>query len=207
MFHILALILFTPSLVQAHSSRKFLRFIIFAFNSITAILVMIEQARFYLKIKALDNYFMFFADSRETKKGSLIVTHIYLLIGCALPPTMSFILFDGGLFTNEFTTIGLSGVVFLGIGDVAAAIFGQRYGKSLWTDYSGKTIEGSGICYLTMLIAFYFVTKEISPISNHYFVCYLAASWVATAFEAFTRQYDNLICTVVQFITLVQVID
>jgi len=62
------------------------------------------------------------------EKDSLIVTHIYLMLGCALPLTLSFILFDGGLFNGEFVTVALSGVIFLGIGDVSAALYGRSYG-------------------------------------------------------------------------------
>lgn len=50
LFHLLAIVLFMPCLIQQHRSKEIQRFIIFAFNSITAVLVMIEQARSQLQI-------------------------------------------------------------------------------------------------------------------------------------------------------------
>jgi len=55
-----------------------------------------------------------------------------LIIGCGLPITLSFILFKGGFFNGEFATLSLSGVVFLGVGDVAAALYGKKHGTVNW---------------------------------------------------------------------------
>jgi len=46
---------------------------------------------------------------------------------------------DGGFFNGEFSVFALSGVMFLGVGDAVAAIFGSRYGSALWSHFSGKT--------------------------------------------------------------------
>ena len=54
------------------------------------------------------------------------------MIGCGLPVTISFILFKGGFFNGEFATLSLSGIVFLGVGDVAAALYGKKHGTSKW---------------------------------------------------------------------------
>jgi len=69
----------------------------------------------------------------------LILSHIYLLLGCSFSVNISFILLDGGFFNCEFGVFALSGVMFLGVGDAVAALFGSRYGTSLWGYYSGKT--------------------------------------------------------------------
>ncbi len=67
------------------------------------------------------------------------MTHLYLLIGCGLPITLSFIIFNGGFFNGEFATIALCGVVFLGVGDVAAALYGRAYGFQKWYEGTNKT--------------------------------------------------------------------
>jgi len=69
----------------------------------------------------------------------LILSHIYLLLGCSFSVNISFILLDGGFFNGEFGVFALSGVMFLGVGDAVAALFGSRYGTSLWGYYAGKT--------------------------------------------------------------------
>ena len=135
------------------------------------------------------------------------MTHIYLLMGCALPPTLSFIMFDGGLLTNEWTTIILSGVLFLGVGDVAAALYGRKHGKSKWRVGSSKTVEGSLVCFIGLAVFYYGVNSMISPFSNYYFISYFISSWIVAAVEAFTDQYDNLVCSLVYFITLLHTIE
>ncbi len=113
----------------------------FAFNAVTVWLIMIEQARPYLP--KLQQYFAHYTDDRET---DLVVTHIYLLFGCAMPVTLSFIIFNGGLFSPEFTVIAFSGIIFLGVGDVTACFYGKLRGKSLIREGSKKTVEGCYAC-------------------------------------------------------------
>lgn len=50
----------------------------------------------------------------------------------------------------------LSGVLFLGLGDSLAAIIGKKYGKHALT-LSGKTMEGSFACFLSLGISFYYI--------------------------------------------------
>ena len=168
---------------------------------------MLEQLRYNLNPPALDKFFKNFCDSRELADDSLIVTHIYLLVGCALPPTMSFVLFSGGLFNSEYTTIACSGVIFLGVGDVAAALYGRKYGKNLWFEGSKKTSEGSMACMLSMSGVYLLLVKLTCPVGYNLYVCYFAASLAVTLVEAYTEQYDNLICTVVYFVAMIQMID
>ncbi len=132
----------------------------------------------------------------------MIVSHIYLLIGCALPLTLSFILFGGGLLNSEFTTISLSGVIFLGIGDVCAALYGRAYGCTKWYEGCNKTVEGSKACWFSTLLAYLIVCCMISPMSYDYYISYFISCLIVTIVEAFTSQFDNLICTVVYFIAL-----
>lgn len=132
LFHILALVMFTPTLLKIIDSRKHQQFMVFAFNAVSVWLIMIEQARQYYKPNSLHAFFSSFCDERESKEDGPIVTHLYLLLGCGLPITISFIIFDGGFFNGEFTTLAFSGIIFLGVGDVAAALYGRAYGVQKW---------------------------------------------------------------------------
>lgn len=107
-----------------------LKFTIFAFNCVTVLLILIESYRFSNKnsksvvIQNLNSYFKRYCDKREKEDSSVIISHILLLMGCAFPPTASFILLSGGFMNLPFILISLSGVLFLGIGDTVAAIGG-----------------------------------------------------------------------------------
>jgi len=116
----------------------------------------------------------------------LVVTHIYLLMGCALPSTLSFTLFSGGLFNSEFTILSCAGAIFLGIGDVSAALFGRKHGRTFWQNGSKKTAEGSMACFVSIFIASLLLAKAVSPMGTSLWICYLAASLAVTWVEALT---------------------
>ena len=78
----------------------------------------------------------------------MVVTHIYLLMGCAFPLCATFILIGGGVFPDNWVVWSLAGIIFLGLGDSAAAIFGKNFGSTKWRDLSNKTKEGSTYCIL-----------------------------------------------------------
>ena len=60
---------------------------VFAFNCVTVLLILIELTRYFFKdevpyIKTtFENYFKSYCDAREKAPDALIVTHIFLLIG------------------------------------------------------------------------------------------------------------------------------
>jgi dolichol kinase len=116
----------------------------------------------------------------------LVVTHIYLLIGCAMPVTLSFIIFNGGLLTPEFTVIAFSGVVFLGVGDVVACVYGKLRGKSLVRVGSKKTVEGSYACWAAMTVAFAGVVAYCCPFAANYFFIFFVTSMLTSIVEAYT---------------------
>jgi dolichol kinase len=131
-FHALAFMLFVPPIIMAKIDRP--RMLIFAFNCVTVALIIIEVLRYSGGIlpESFSKWFKSMSNGRERIPANMIVTHIYLLMGCAFPPTASFILLSGGVYNSEWTLWSLSGVVFLGIGDSCAAVFGKQYGKTLW---------------------------------------------------------------------------
>jgi dolichol kinase len=90
-----------------------------------------------------------YVDGRD-HKGPVVISHIFLLIGCAiplwltlgtLPHTGSGYLRGWEVPTREASMV--AGVVCVGLGDAAASLIGRRYGHRKWIWGGGKSIEGS----------------------------------------------------------------
>ncbi|KAF2645760.1 hypothetical protein P280DRAFT_486851 [Massarina eburnea CBS 473.64] len=90
-----------------------------------------------------------YVDGRDLR-GPVVVSHIFLLIGCAIPLWLSL---AGVERTGEEVWQGwevgsrdvsmVSGVVCVGMGDAAASLVGRRYGRRKWPWAGGKSLEGS----------------------------------------------------------------
>ncbi|PVH95706.1 hypothetical protein DM02DRAFT_617693 [Periconia macrospinosa] len=90
-----------------------------------------------------------YVDGRDLR-GPVVVSHIFLLIGCAIPLWLSL---AGVQRTGEEPWQGwdvqlrdvsmVSGVVCVGMGDAAASLVGRRYGRRKWVWKGGKSLEGS----------------------------------------------------------------
>lgn len=92
-----------------------------------------------------------YVDGRDLR-GPVVVSHIFLLIGCAVPlwlslasiprsgeePWMGWELKDG----NREVAMN-AGVICVGMGDAAASLIGRRYGRHKWLWVGGKSLEGS----------------------------------------------------------------
>lgn len=90
-----------------------------------------------------------YVDGRD-HRGPVIVSHIFLLIGCAIPLWLSLVDLPRagagpwhGWDVAERNLSMVSGVVCVGMGDAAASLVGRRYGKSKWYWGGGKSLEGS----------------------------------------------------------------
>lgn len=90
-----------------------------------------------------------YVDGRDLR-GPVVISHIFLLIGCAiplwltlgtLPRTGSGCLEGWEVPTREVSMV--SGVICVGLGDAAASLIGRRYGRHKWLWGGGKSIEGS----------------------------------------------------------------
>lgn len=90
-----------------------------------------------------------YVDGRD-HRGPVIVSHVFLLIGCSIPLWLS--LADTPR-TGEGPWKGwdvairnvsmVSGVVCVGMGDAAASLTGRRFGRLRWFWGGGKSVEGS----------------------------------------------------------------
>jgi len=99
--------------------------------------------------KPLTHFLAPYVDGRD-HRGPVIVSHIFLLIGCAIPLWLSLASVprtgDGPWQGWDVPTRDLSmisGVVCVGMGDAAASLIGRRYGQRRWCWSGGKSLEGS----------------------------------------------------------------
>lgn len=90
-----------------------------------------------------------YVDGRDFR-GPVVISHIFLLIGCAiplwlalgsLPRTDDNALPGWEIPTREVSMV--SGVICVGLGDAAASLIGRRWGRHKWIWGGGKSLEGS----------------------------------------------------------------
>jgi dolichol kinase len=103
-----------------------------------------------------------YVDGRDLR-GPVVVSHIFLLIGCAIPLWLSL---AGVGRTGEDPWVGwdvesrdvsmIAGVVCVGMGDAAASLIGRRYGQRKWPWAGGKSLEGSLAFALAVMIGLTF---------------------------------------------------
>ena len=99
--------------------------------------------------RPLTNFLAPYVDGRD-HRGPVIVSHIFLLIGCAIPLWLSLVDLPR-IGTDPWQewevserNLGMvSGVICVGMGDAAASLVGRRYGKTKWYWGGGKSLEGS----------------------------------------------------------------
>ncbi|KAF2033831.1 hypothetical protein EK21DRAFT_57861 [Setomelanomma holmii] len=90
-----------------------------------------------------------YVDGRDLR-GPVVVSHIFLLIGCAIPLWLSLagVARTGDKPWTQWNVASrdvsmLAGVVCVGMGDAAASLIGRRYGRRKWPWAGGKSLEGS----------------------------------------------------------------
>lgn len=92
-----------------------------------------------------------YVDGRDLR-GPVVVSHIFLLVGCAIPVWLSLAGVErtggeddgawGGWDVGTRDVSMLAGVVCVGMGDAAASLIGRRYGRRKWPWAGGKSLEG-----------------------------------------------------------------
>lgn len=119
--------------------------------------------------KPLARFLAPYVDGRDLR-GPVIVSHMFLLIGCAIPLWLSLAGYDRrasnpfNIHTSQATNgrgdpwagwellngssqsrdlSMVAGVICVGMGDAAASLIGRRYGKRKWPWAGGKSLEGS----------------------------------------------------------------
>ena len=99
--------------------------------------------------KPIASFLAPYVDGRDFR-GPVVISHIFLLIGCAIPLWLALAALPR---TGTDYSIGwevptrevsmVSGVICVGLGDAAASLIGRRYGHRKWLWGGGKSLEGS----------------------------------------------------------------
>ena len=93
-----------------------------------------------------------YVDGRDLR-GPVVVSHIFLLVGCAVPlwlslaaratPAGATTAADRWAAAVPCDVDMVAGVVCVGLGDAAASLVGRRVGRRKWVWVGGKSLEGS----------------------------------------------------------------
>jgi len=138
----------------------------------------------------LGKYMGSLADKRD--RGLVVVSHIYLLLGCAFP-----------MWLEPFPcrSTSLSGLVCLGVYDAVASVVGTTLGKMriLWTT---KTVEGSIGGAVTALGFSLFVSAVLCQEGASELGLKAVSITLMALFEIFTTQNDNLVLPIYYFACL-----
>ncbi|KAG9246141.1 cytidylyltransferase [Calycina marina] len=163
--------------------------------------------------KSLAYFLTPYVDGRDLK-GPVVISHIFLLIGCAIPLWLSLgtlprsgtsCLAGWELPTREVSMV--SGVICVGLGDAAASLVGRRYGRRKWLWGGGKSIEGS-VAFATavglaLVLAKIWLRIGGWPANNDDSWTLTigkagVAAWVASLTEAaLTGGNDNVVCPII----------
>uniref|UniRef100_A0A336KFT3 dolichol kinase n=1 Tax=Culicoides sonorensis TaxID=179676 RepID=A0A336KFT3_CULSO len=138
----------------------------------------------------------------EKDAGLIALTPIYLLIGCSLPlwipPVPCDLTDSGGLEILKL----FSGILSVGIGDMAASVIGSRFGKHKWKN-SIKSVEGTlgSILFQILAVGGLWMLKLIHL--NYLKILYTGVAIIVNALiEAKTDQVDNLMLPLITFAIL-----
>lgn len=204
-FHLVAVILFTP-ITWIDQDMMALSYAI----AIT-LLMILEIIRCYSHGRERDNltqslnaFYTTFLDEKDSlaANGGLAITHITLIVGCAMPLWM----YQTVNVTDDSSVlvhlVPYLGVLVLGIGDSAGAIAGITFGRHHWPGASSRTLEGSLCMFVSM-----FILCFLAGCRNLLTVGTILA--ILTLLEASTTQIDNLCLPVAgtSLITLHAVLD
>ncbi|QSL64631.1 hypothetical protein MERGE_001932 [Pneumocystis wakefieldiae] len=189
LFHGLVIIMFLPTLYLDPLFSNI------SFSIAFALFCVIEVIR----ILALPPYGIFlhlflsqFTDERDNK-GNIIVSYLYLLLGCACPLWLDFI----GITLDEQNQYQLklkaiSGILCLGFGDSAASMIGKKFGRLHWPN-SKKTVEGTFAFILAVLFGGALVKYMCWINDVIIWIDFFLATIMTALFEAFSSQNDNVL--------------
>lgn len=186
-FHLLALAIYIPGVIYEPYVTHL------ASSVAVAAFIFIEYVRLF-RIgpfgSSVHSALVVFLDDKDS--GALILTHVYLLLGLALPLW----LFPVDYSKADPTGCKLalySGILALGIGDTMASVVGKTFGRLRWPG-SLKTVEGTLAGIISQLLFVW--TLQCSGLLSLPSERWLHVSLAVTAgslLEAWTSQIDNII--------------
>ncbi|KAG8873529.1 hypothetical protein FRB98_008907, partial [Tulasnella sp. 332] len=140
-FHGLAVVMFVPGIALdpafSHAS----------FSVAFSLFIFVEYVRYFALYPFSAPVHVFMNEFiNEKDSGTAILSHFYLLTGCAMPIWLE----------GPSGVLGFTGVLALGVGDAVASIIGKRFGRHQWTNNSPKTVEGTlGFVVSTVAVAWF----------------------------------------------------
>ncbi|ORX65009.1 hypothetical protein K493DRAFT_321923 [Basidiobolus meristosporus CBS 931.73] len=184
-FHGLAILMFVPGYIYEKS------FMHLAFTVALCGIIYVEYLRSFTIPpfgRTLHGFLVTFLDHRDS--GPVILSHMYLLLGCAVPIWLN----------GHFAVANLSGIFTLGLGDAMASIVGKRFGKTHWPGTS-KTVEGTAAFIASMLAGSLVigVLSGSAALSMWETWRYFTVICVTGLLEAVSLQNDNLIIPLYTF--------
>lgn len=192
LFHYLALAMFLPGVYFEPA------FTAFAQAVALAVMLLIEVVRVadicHLS-RAIERYTTALRDSRDS--GPFILSHVYLLLGNALPLWLC--MFYG---RDVRGLLAVSGIISLDVLDSTASIMGTEFGQLKWRG-SDKTVEGTVIAAMvsaTFANSWVLLTGTVGSMLETRTIIF--ATIVTSLFEAWTSHIDNLVLPVCYFIAL-----
>ncbi|KAJ3088119.1 hypothetical protein HK102_009561 [Quaeritorhiza haematococci] len=128
-YHAMAVMMFIPGyLVEPSLMHLSLSFAL----SFLLLLELIRHFRVYPFGTQIDVFVREFLDEKDRKGGDLVVSHLYLLIGCGVGVWLDRL---GKPVQANLT--GLMGTLALGVGDSMASVVGYAFGRIRWPVIDG----------------------------------------------------------------------
>jgi dolichol kinase len=215
-FHFVAVLLFGPATIWAPQLQSL------SYAVALALLLLLECTRHDLPW--LNDFYVTYLDtSKEESQDSTILSHMALIVGCAMPLWLSqwvaaAIRTDHNDDEAQRTVVAcalvrsvilpLWGVWTLGVGDAMGAMIGKHFGRWHW-GYNRRTVEGSlamfaSLCACCCGTSLWLVPplgaahKEAAVASPVLLTpdmvrLWLPAAALVTVLEAFTLQIDNFV--------------
>lgn len=182
-YHFAAVALFTPALLWHPELLSV------ALGFALVLFFVVERLRTLRLIRSrqLDSFMQRCRSERDT--GQMTLSHLYLMLGCALPVWL-----HGGSGSGsggDCLSQQMAGIISLGLGDSIAALVGRSIGRHPLSSRSNKTVEGTAAAVLAIFAA---LRLTGLPWRKALLVAMGAAGW-----ESMTELNDNLTLPLVTF--------
>ncbi|WFD33931.1 dolichol kinase [Malassezia cuniculi] len=178
-FHFCAVLMFVPGTALDPA------FMHLAFSVGFSVFLLLEFLRYYAvyPVGAGLHFFLSqFLDSKDS--GLLILSHVYLLSGCAV-----------GLWFDSRSRIAQQlGTLVLGVGDALASIVGRRFGRHKWPG-SNKSVEGS-LAFVASIVCCAVLLQVVGWVETVPLARFTAIVSALSLLEGVSEQNDNLVLPV-----------